>query len=80
MSMRIIRANVGATRTQVAIAVFSVFSLAVATCAYVRHLWWTLTILQNDGSALTAGKAIMAALGVVVPLFGALHGIWLWFH
>lgn len=47
--------------------------------AFIRHCWWTLTLLMSD-APLTAGKAALALLGVFVPPLGALHGVWLWFH
>lgn len=47
--------------------------------AFIRHCWWTLTLLMSD-APLTAGKAVLAVLGIVFPPLGALHGVWLWFN
>lgn len=47
--------------------------------AFVRHCWWTLGLLMSD-APLTAGKAVLAVLGILMPPLGCLHGVWLWFH
>lgn len=57
--------------------VLALFLTAIA--AFLRHCWWTLTLFMSD-APLTAGKAGIAILGIVMPPLGALHGVWLWFH
>ena len=53
--------------------------MATAAAAFIRHCWWTLTILMSD-LPLTAGKVVLAVLGIVFPPLGALHGVWLWLN
>jgi len=47
--------------------------------AWLTHLWWTLTLLMSEASH-PVGHYILAVLGVLLAPFGALHGVWLWFH
>lgn len=51
----------------------------VSLVAFLRHCWWTLTLLMSD-TPLTAGNVMLAVLGIVMPPLGALHGVWLWVH
>ncbi len=53
--------------------------MVLGFAAYVRHCWWTLTMLMAD-APLYGGKVVIAIGGILFPPFGVLHGVWLWFH
>lgn len=53
--------------------------VVTAISAFIRHCWWSLSLLMSD-APLTAGKALLAGIGIFMPPIGMLHGIWLWVH
>lgn len=69
------------TTDNVAAGIAALFIAGIITgiAAFIRHCWWTLTLLMSD-APLTAGKAVLAVLGIVFPPLGAMHGVWLWFN
>ena len=67
----------GGSAVALGFCVMSVFIGGIA--AFITHLWWTLTMLTNE-HVITVGKLAIAVLGIIVPPFGALHGVWLWLH
>jgi len=55
----------------------SVFFSLVA--GFVTHLWWIISLLMTAG-AVPGGKIVLAFIGVIIPPFWCLHGIYLWFN
>lgn len=61
-----------------ALAMFGTFGAIglAAVAAYFTHIWWIIGMLMAD-QPLYGGKVAIAILGLFVPPFGVLHGIWL---
>jgi hypothetical protein len=49
----------------------------ITAAAFIQHCLWTIGLLMADATP-AAGKIAIAVLGIFVPPFGALHGVWLW--
>lgn len=52
--------------------------IAVTAAAWVTHAIWIISKLASDAGA-TAGQIILGIAGTVVPPFGVIHGIMIWF-
>jgi hypothetical protein len=50
-----------------------------AVAGWITHLFWVISLLMNNDS-IGVGKVMLALAGAFFPPFGALHGVWLWFH
>ena len=58
--------------------VATLLAWVTVVAAYVTHLSWTILMLMGD-VVRPANKIVLALIGAVVPPFGALHGVLLWF-
>lgn len=61
----------------VATTLVSLFLVSVA--AFIRHIWWIITICMS-GQPIVGGQVVLAIIGIVFPPVGALHGVWLWLN
>lgn len=60
-------------------ALSGVALVATTIAAFIRHVWWIITICMT-GASVTAGQVMLAIFGIMFPPLGVLHGVWLWMH
>lgn len=62
-----------------AAAIMLVAFFITCIAAFVRHLWWIISICMGS-APIHGGHIVIAIFGVLFPPFGVLHGFWLWFN
>ena len=79
-TIRTARVYVRSDRAPAWVVLAMLVTVITLIAAYIRHLWWTATILMNHNDPLIIKQAVIMVVGVVVPPLGIIHGVWLWFH
>lgn len=46
---------------------------------YLTHLIWSITTLASSEVTVTAGQAVLAGVGLILPFVGVVHGWLIWF-